>query len=180
MSKINYSINKDDKNYIMLDARYSLTLIAVLDDTPSEVSDEAMKIFNQKIKYDSKHINKVEEISISKDNILGRYITSRKDKFRNDSDYISYEKVVNSLNIAMFEDNIKIMPLFKERIEGEKEKLNIYSENTIEYILENDNFKDYLDRLDGKEAEKEYYVYENDEIHKKSLEIKKGKVYTKK
>lgn len=50
MSKINYSINKDDKNYIMLDARYSLTLIAVLDDTPSEVSDEAMKIFNQKIK----------------------------------------------------------------------------------------------------------------------------------
>ena len=120
--------------------------------------------------------NKDTTIAIRKDSVIGNWLIDNEnhfDLYNKDLD-ISYVKVVNALNIAIFSDNRKmankIMPLFINQISGIKNKLsNEYCEEAINYIIENDDFDTFLLKFNGDYEEKKVVVYEDGELSHRIL-----------
>lgn len=189
---VSFKSNKDNDEYIMIDV---LTGIGVLlanrdkylvsDDVFNEISDIYFTAFDREVRKELKW-NDIGTIALRKDSLLGQYLINNADdvKIQNMDLYISYEKVVNALNIAMFENDCKIsnkiLPLFKEQISGIKDELETYcSRNVIEYILKNNDFKTYIEKYNGEYKPDEYIVYEEGEIFRKDLVNSKNKLKEK-
>jgi len=117
----------------------------------------------------------ITEIAIFKTTILGRFLLENTDMTHiiDENQEVTYEKVVNAFNIAIFENNMiaeEILPLFQGQVNGTKEELTqIYSEEIVTYILENPSFELYLEKQNGMDARATYVVYENGEYKEKTL-----------
>lgn len=162
--------NRDDDNYIMVDAKSISDLLADDDfkmhcKVYAEACDVYAMSFNKTL---IKTFGYVKEIAIKKDSLLASYLISCADGERilNCDEYISYDKIVNALSIAMFNDDYKmsnkVFALFKSQVSGTKSELSEkYCLKAIEYILENDDFKTYIDKYNGVYTGREYIIYED-------------------
>ena len=130
----------------------------------------------------SKTVGKdISKLAIRKDSLIGRYLLACKDEKRvlNISRYVDYDKVVNAFNISIFSKNSKmsesLYPLFINRTEGTFEELSSkFDFNTIEYILTNHSFKNYLSNIDNMEKEPvTHVVYENGRCFEKKFDAEK-------
>mgnify|MGYP004681122975 CR=1 FL=1 len=131
----------------------------------------------------SKTVGKnISRLTIRKDSLIGRYLLTCNDekKVLNISRYVDYDKVVNAFNISVFSKDLKmsesIYPLFINRTEGTFEELSgNFDSSTIEYILTNSSFKNYLNNLDNIEKEPvTYVVYENGKCFEKEFNTNKN------
>lgn len=121
----------------------------------------------------------IHHLAIKKDSTIGEYLL---EKCKDKDNYITHKHIASALLVAIAEDNVKlsnkIMSLFKSKISGEYRELseNI-PEYLLEYIKENNDYDRYLEEVRNV-SDKEYYVYEDGEIERKSLSL--GKVEVKK
>lgn len=112
--------------------------------------------------------------AVRKDSILGNYIISMpSDDVYNYDEMITYEKLTNALNIAIFENNpiyLELIELFRKQIVGPKKIVAFeYGLNIVNYILKNYDFKSYLKKMNGIYEPDKYLVYENDELSLRTL-----------
>lgn len=184
---IDIRTNSDNSEYLVI-SRCGVGTLFIEDKVPQEIKKIAKKAYYGIIKFEKEKY--ISEVSIKKDSELGNYLLHTEDiKVYNDDIYVTYEKVVNSFNIAIFESNPiseKILPLFKKQISGTRNKLlENYDVETIDYILSNPNFCTYLDKINGEyEADSEQnecVVYENDKCSIQNFnDEKSSKMKTKK
>lgn len=104
-------------------------------------------------------LNNGGDIYILKSSLIGEWLLAHADgkNYINDDSFISYNKVVGALNIAIFSNEVKmtnkILPLFQGRVEGTREELmDVFSESVLDYILEHPNFSEYLEKVDGNQT----------------------------
>ncbi len=180
-NKIIYYKNvPENHDYILINVKHDL-LYLIREGIPNEIYSELQSIYYGLLQFEQQLQRYIsEDIAIRKDSLIGSFILLNKRTFIPE-DEITYKKVVNAYNIAVFkEDNHmanKILPLFKERVSGSIEELSkIYSSDILLNILENENFEEYLKMLDGKKdktvenkKEKEYVIYENGGYTKRKL-----------
>lgn len=173
-----FKSNKDNNEYLVINHYLVTDLFNSKEKLviPEEVYQEVRDIYE----YDSFNCN------IKKDSLLGQFLISHSNAtdIINDDFYISYNKVINALNIALFRDDYKmtnkIMPLFKDQIYGTKEDLQLlYPENVLDYILENDDFSTYLEKENDTYKEQPCVVYENGKFTTKLLNNSRQKVKKK-
>lgn len=164
--------NKENDGYLNF-STYSLYILMVKETTPKKVLKEISLIHSKIREYEKKNKWSIGEMTISKDNILGRYITESNDSYIFDDINITYKKIVDAFNISIFEDNPiskDIYPLFKHQISGDLKSLSEkYDENVINYILNNNDFEYYLSIVNGKYEPLEYKVFENGDFIVKQL-----------
>ena len=186
---IKFSDNKDNREYLMINSKVDLGILLASNITPIFVYNEIQQMYFNLYQFESKlPENKImkntraDNIAFRKDSLLGIWLLENYDqeKIIYENQFVRYEKVVNALNVALYENNKiseKIMPLFQERVNGSKKELiKQYEEEVIDYILTHDNFYEWINR-DEKEPV-EYIVFENGEYCKKKLST--GKVLEKK
>ena len=119
-------------------------------------------------------------LAIKKESLVGKYLLSCQDESRvlNTSRYIDYDKIVNAFNISIFSNNLEmsklIYPLFVNRVEGTSTDFSdSYNSETINYILANTSFKEYLKEIDEIKKESTYHVvYEDGKFFLKEFEHK--------
>ena len=107
--------------------------------------------------------------AIRKDSILGYYILNLpSDKVYNYDNIITFEKITNALNIAIFENNpiyIKLIELFRSQVTASKDIIEYkYGLDVLNYIIENNDFKSYLQKVNGTYESTKYLVYETGEL----------------
>lgn len=166
--KCSYKCIKEDEKYILVDIRTSLGIAISNDGIADEIKLEMGKIYTSLFNFERENkCGHLSDVLLSKNSVVGQYIVSHPDMFSDDSKYISYEKVVNAFNIAIYEDNAKmsnkIMPLFKGMYSGYKDELleqGLANENILDYILIHDDFYEYLEKKNGEYIEKNYLVYD--------------------
>lgn len=185
---ITYKEIKENKDYILVGVRFDLLLLA------AELEELKIHFEIEKIIFDMHHKlyeferqekKYIDYVAIRKDSLIGNYLITHTDGNHviNESRYIDFKKVTDAFNIATLEDNDKmvdlLLPLFKNRENGTFEELEKrYSEELLNYILEHDSLKEYLNEMDGIESsrEKEYIIFENGEYSKRVLKNKTKKL----
>ncbi len=189
---LKFNRNFYDDNYLMIDVKSDLCSFVTDENLniPCDVKKEAMFIYSDWFSYEENLMYEKEKIinhkiAIRCDSNLGGYLLSNFDNVNiiNDDLNVSYEKVVSALDIAIFEDKCKlvnkIMPLFKGRVSGFKgELIGKYDEAVLDYILNNPDYKMYLEKMDYEC--KEFIVYEDGFYSKKTLGKTNNKVMQKK
>lgn len=189
---LKFNRNFYDDNYLMIDVKSDLCSFVTDENLniPCDVKKEAMFIYSDWFSYEENLMYEKEKIinhkiAIRCDSNLGGYLLSNFDNVNiiNDDLNVSYEKVVSALDIAIFEDKCKlvnkIMPLFKGRVSGFKSELiGKYDEAVLDYILNNPDYKMYLEKMDYEC--KEFIVYEDGFYSKKTLGKTNNKVMQKK
>lgn len=181
---IRYKTNKDNKDYIVIDGKdTAFTLFLSIEDgsienkVSSQFSENLNEMYGNLFNYEKeKNIGYISEISIPKASELGIFLlenTDMQDIIDEDKE-VSYEKVVNAFNIAMFEENPiapHIRPLFQGQVSGTVEQLSLmYPKELLTYILENPSFEAYLRKFNGEYEEPTVYtVYENGEFSQKQF-----------
>ncbi|MBE6153675.1 MAG: hypothetical protein E7166_05580 [Firmicutes bacterium] len=170
MSKF-YS-NKENSNYLMI-SRFQIYMLI-----SSDIPEYALKSIEELLvavrKYEKENkCSHLDMIAVEKSTPISNFLLYGKPCIKNDDLYVDYKKVVNALNIAIFEDNPiakQILPLFKNQVSGEKNILiKQYDAKTINYILENNDFNYYLSKINGTYTPLEYVVYHNNECVKMKL-----------
>lgn len=167
--KYSYASIKEDDEYILVDVKVSLGMAVMCQDISYEIKSKMGKIYSSLFEFEKENkCGYVSNVLLRKNSEVGQYITSHSDMFLDDSKYISYEKIVNAFNVAVYEDNAKmsnkIMPLFKGMVSGDKKELleqEQAKENVLDYILINDNFYEYLEKQNGEQVIKNYLVYDD-------------------
>lgn len=167
-----YCSNKDNDDYLMIDIRGDFGNL-IMEDIPQNIQKEIRQAFLDFFQYQKENESKVlETVALRKDSVLGQFILSSSDLFFNDDNYISYEKVVNAYNIAVFENDDKmankILPLFKNRMSGMKEEFSDFPEKVISYISRN---ADFYHHLKSKDNIFQYLVYEDGIYQRKNLKL---------
>lgn len=168
--EIKYRFNENDDSYMKVD--YEGLSIFMLDlDVPRDVYVEVSDIYLSVFKFMQNCKNKESlgrEITIRADSALAKWLISNTDgkNIINIDEYISYDKIVNALLVATYQDNEKmankLIPLFKERKSGTRDELGEYcSLQVIDYILKNSNFDRYLDSLGGNSKVDNECLYQN-------------------
>lgn len=150
-----------------------------LENVEKEVLKEFVKQDLALLNY-SKTVGKgITKLAVRKDSIIGKYLLSCQDEKRvlNASKYIDYDKIVNAFNISIFSSNLEmsksIYPLFMNKVEGTYQNLsNKYDFNTIDYIIANPSFKDYLDGDKSLEGATYHVVYEDEKCLLKEFKVK--------
>jgi len=171
--------NIENNDYLMMSKK---DLYSILNNNLNEnIINEIISILIAIKRFSKKHSYiKLEEIAIKKDNILAQYILKENPTFINDDLNINIIKITNALNIALFENNPisqKIFPLFQNQIHGTKEDLEIiYDKYIIEYILNNFDFKYYIENLNGTYKSKFYIVYDSGKCYEKKLSKQQKKL----
>lgn len=181
---ITFKSNKDNNEYLMIDARYSMLTLGQSQKLTGEVLDEANKIFSKLYKFEKEnnHII-ISEVAIRKDSAIGQYLLkhSNQDDIINEDLFIYYENIVNALNIAIYESCAiaeRIIPLFRRKVHGSKEELlKEYDEVVLDYILTHDDFHEWIEPQEKDPTE--YIVFEDGEYSKKTL-LTNNKVLDKK
>lgn len=173
-----YRLNKDNNEYLMLDIK--IGAFSLIKDTPENVSNNVMEIYKKILEYEFQNRTTIfENIAVRKDELICNYILNNTEKYIDAEKYISYDRVISAFYIAVIKDDIKmtnkILPLLKDKVEGKVEELGKYPEYVLDYILKNNDFKEYL----NPRKTDEYYVFEDNQIVRKNLKQEKNKVYTK-
>lgn len=176
MEVVEYSINKENSDYIMINNPLDVSTILVNEDVDKKTKKILVPFF-----FEISYCSRVEgiiidSVAVSKDSDIGRLITSREDLFVKKDEKITYEMVVNAFLIAEYSNEAKmcnkIGPYFRnsERLGNKKDITNERNEKIIDYILENDDFEKFFDQVNGKRAKPHIYgVYENGEYIKRAL-----------
>ena len=176
LKKVNYFTLPEDEMYIVINPVEGIG--SILHDYSIE---KDVYILFQSMHYglfmyeNSNGLKNTKEVLISKFSDIGKYIITHPERFENDDLNVTYKKVVNAFNISVFTDDKemeeKILPLFKNRVEGNKKDLVKYVDiNTLNYILKNKSFDEYLKKLDDKSDFKEYVVFEDGIYTSKKIE----------
>lgn len=123
--------------------------------------------------------------AIRKDSILGNYILNLpNDKVYNCDNIITFEKITNALNIAIFEDNsiyLKLIELFRNQVAASKDIIEFkYGLDVVNYIIEHDDFKSYLKKVNGTYEPTKYLVYDKGELSEQIISIKENQKRIKK
>lgn len=172
--------NKENSNYLSIRRSDIGMILLNSENIPDNISKIVSIMYSHMPTFEKRVTNSyISQICIRKDSELGKYLlnTSDIDVIYEDEN-VSYEKVVNAFNIAIYEDDFifdQIYPLFKNQISGKRDELiTKYGKDTIDYILSNPNFQEYLDKKNEYYAfsiqnSKNYIVYENDEYKVKKL-----------
>lgn len=181
---ITYNEIKENSDYILVGVRFELLTLA-LKFHELEIHPEIVKIIfdmhHKLFEFERQEKKYIDYVAIRKDSLIGNYLITHTDGNHviNESRYIDFKKVTDAFNIATLEDNDKmvdlLLPLFKNRESGTFEELEKkYSEELLNYILEHDSLKEYLNEMDGIESsrEKEYIIFENGEYSKRVLKNK--------
>lgn len=181
---ITYNEIKENKDYILVGVRFELLTLA-LQFHELKIHPEIVKIIfdmhHKLFEFERQEKKYIDYVAIRKDSLIGNYLITHTDGNHviNESRYIDFKKVTDAFNIATLEDNDKmvdlLLPLFKNRENGTFEELEKrYSEELLNYILEHDSLKEYLNEMDGIESfrEKEYIIFENGEYSKRVLKNK--------
>lgn len=150
-----------DSNYIEI-SYSNLLMITTLEERKNiDIAQEAYKISWDLNDYARKNnLGYISAVAIRKDSTLGQFLLNHpnRDKYMNRDSLITYNDIVNALNIAMFEDNeivSKILPLFKNREHDFIDELaKTYSQDVLDYIVNNKDFGDYLSKIDDPEERK--------------------------
>lgn len=166
-----YSTNKDNEDYLMVDVRKGFDYLFTVDSIPKEIKKEAEQAFLGFFQYEKENQDIfLESVALRKDSALGQFILSNPNLCFNEDDYISYDKIVNAYNVAVFENDDKmankILPLFKSRMSGMKEEFSSFPEKIISYISTN---SDFYHHLKSKDNMYQYLVYEDGTYQRKSL-----------
>lgn len=160
---IRYKIDKETPDYLTINKSDLLYLILFKDKVPSlsdAVRYEINKMMRKLCQFERstksnplmKQINSF-AFKITKESILGKYLLENTgaEEIIDYTSFINREDIKNALLIAIFEDDCKrtnkILPLFQNQFSGFKEDLlkeYPYYEATLDYILENNDFKKHL------------------------------------
>jgi len=186
---IKFRSNKDNPDYLIWHIRFDGAQLIMGEILPTYVQNELEQMYFDSFEYQNE-INRriigrelVNEISFRRDSLLGKWLIHNYDqkKIVYEDEFIDYKKVQNALNIAIFECSPiaeRIIPLFRQKINGSKEELkNEYEEELLDYILTHDDFDAWVSEEEKEPTE--YFVYEDGEYSKKVLSTGK-KVYEKK
>lgn len=190
---IEYRTNPSNEEYIIIDVKTTIYTLFLGSKNKNgryknKVSSELLEKLNQMqadlFDYEREHkTGYIKEISIPKTSELATFLIENTDmkEIINDDKRVSYDKVVNAFNIAMFEDSPyakEILPLFQNQISGNIDELvKKYNNNTLTYILKNSSFETYLEHLNKTYEEKDYIVYENGKFSTKKLISSKKERY---
>ena len=186
VNMVKFYTNRDNSDYIMLDVGRSIYNLATNSHykLSKDAYDEVRDIWLKSFRTDSiVEIGVFNEVAIHKNSILAKYLLehSNHKNVINLDEYVSYDKVVNALNIAMFQDDCKmsnkIYELFRQRTSGFKDDLEQlgYCSKVIDYILNNNNFMVYLEKSTSEYVPSSYVVYEEKKFNKRPL-VEKRKV----
>lgn len=154
-----------------------------LENVEKEVLQEFVKQDLALLNYSKTVGRGITKLAVRKDSIIGKYLLSCKEEMAlNISKYIDYTKVVNAFNISIFSSDLEmskaIYPLFINRVEGTYQILsNQYDLSTIDYILANSSFKNYLDGTNNSLEDTAYHVvYEDDRCFLKEFKSSNKKL----
>lgn len=171
-----FKTNRDNNDYIMINAKIDLGMLIFEDKITEKIKNEVGFIYSSLFKYEyDMKCSYISDIAINKNSDLVKFLIEKASvyNFGNEDLIVDYDKVVNALNIAIFEENPiakSILPLFKNQVSGKKDELvEQYNKEVIEYILENEDFNYYIENINGTYKPEEYIVYENGEFTKKIL-----------
>lgn len=189
LSKIHYKSVKDNAEYITIPIKINgLSLFLDEDEQiSSDVYKELQSMYFGLFQFEKEQgVYIKDDIALRKDSIIGSFILSHPENFINDDTDVTYKKIVDAYSVATFEDNTKmankILPLFKGRVSGRKEELvDVCDLKVLDFILENGNFQEYLNKLDGIDiTPKRYVVYEDENYFFSDLNKEKTPVKVKK
>jgi len=163
----------DNEEYIELGNRIDIYNIPY-DGAPLKVKVEIQCLLDLVKDYEIKNVRAARNLVIRKDSLLGAYILNLpSEKMANFDNEVTFDDVINALNIAIFEnDSIAkdIVVLFQKQVSGSKMDLvSEYGLEVIEYILKNNNFGIYLEKLNGEYLPEEYLVYEYGRLIKRTI-----------
>ena len=173
---IEYKTVRENNDYIVIERPADLMqIVLVVNDT--HTCTVLTNIFTTLANNEFKEIK---GLALPKDSNLFLHILA-KAQSRNLDEYVSYKEIVNALNIAIFTSNNKmankISPLFKKQISADIKQVEaLTSKTTVEYIKKNNDFEEFLSKVNGTYEQTKYIVYENDEVYVSSLKDS----YTKK
>lgn len=164
---------KENEDYMLIGTKHMLYFYT-MENASKEVLDEWDKLMKIASEYDKQNVGFADDIVIRKDSLIGNYIISLiGSEVDNDDDIVYFNKVVNALNIAIFDKNPIAKDLvipFQNQIHGLRENLiDEYSFEVIDYILKNNDFDFYLRVLNGEYEPKKYLVYENGCLTKRTI-----------
>ena len=162
---IKFKNNQNNSEYLIIDIKVDGGILLASDILPIFPLLELEKMYLDIFVFEKKLDIKASEISFRKDSILGKWLLENYDQERiiYDNLYISIEKIEQSILIAIIENNrivSRIIQLFNDKAVGYKnELLESYEEEVLEYILEHDNYENWLG-YNSKEN-KQSIVFEN-------------------
>lgn len=164
----------ENVDYLLVDVKVGITSITMYDLEVEAYKEMQMMYFKLCEYEENSHSHSSDDIALKKDSIVGRFLLSHPELCINQDEVVTYKKVVDAYNVAVFEDNKimekKILPYFKNKICGDRWSLQTKENgDVLDYILKNGNFEKYLDALDDKIQNKEYLVYEDGEYTRKTL-----------
>lgn len=176
---IKFRNNKDNPDYLMWNVRVDGGQLVISEILPTYVQNEIEQMYFSSFEYE-KNINTrisfrdhIGDIAFPKASLLGQWLLSNynQKKIVYEDEFVYYTKVINSLNVAMFQDNPiseRIIPLFKKKINGPKRDLmKEYDEEVLDYVLTHDDFEAWIS--EEKKEPTEYFVFEDGEYSKKAL-----------
>ena len=153
---IKFRINKDNSEYLMINVKVDGSILIASEILPTFASNELQKMYFDLFQYE-KEINTkiickeyISEVAFPKSSLLGQWLLNNYEqkKIVYEDEFIYYEKVINALNIAIFECSPiaeRIIPLFRQKIKGSKEELiKEYDEEILDYILTHDDFEAWI------------------------------------
>lgn len=175
--------NKENDNYLMIE-KQDLYLILGMD-INENLYNEVISMIRATKDYSRNHKNVyVEEIGVSKENIVAKFLSNNTTNIINYDLEVDISKIENALCISIYEKNPisnEIISLFRNQVCGNKNVLSKeYNEDVINYILSNDDFNYYVKNLKGKYNPKFYVIYENGECRERKLVETSGINLTKK
>lgn len=175
---IKFKSNTKDDKYLTL-SFLDISMLAYDDELslPVEVVKDARRIFYKRSELTIKNKHNKDKFNIRKDSTIGQYLINNfdQDYIINEDEYIYYVQIIEALKISIFENNEifnQIIPMFRAQVQGSKEELRKnYDESVLDYILENDNFEEFLTKQDEnyEESNSEFIIYENGEFSSKIL-----------
>jgi len=183
---ITYKTNPNNSKYITTNAKFTCTSLFLIErDHPlekkmsEELRTEVNQMYSSLFQYEKEKKENVyiTDVSILKTSALGKFMIENTDMLQivNEDELVTYEKVVNAFNVAVFEDSPlarEILPLFQAQISGTVQKLSkAYNEDMLTYIVEHPSFETYLEIHNGTYEETPEIVYENGEYKEKKLAL---------
>lgn len=163
---LSYEEIRENSEYILV-KREILQQMLKIDHQNEEIHNEAEKMNSVFIAYEEKMSSfgiYIHEFALRKDSNFGKRLL---ELGQNKDFYITHFHIANALLVAMKENNVKLsnklMPLFYSEISGWKNELDDISEYLLKYIIENNDYKRYLEEANGP-IQKPYFVYENGEV----------------
>ena len=116
-----------------------------------DIEKENQQLLSKVLEYEKLNNKYLEKIDIRKDSLLGNYILNLpEDKVTNFDDIITFEKITNALNVAVFENDPiakkLIVPFMKQACNKKDVMIDEYGEEVVNYIISNSNFNMHIQK----------------------------------